>query len=62
MTEKYDLYENTVAGRVNGILKQEFDVVKKVKSLEIKTKLAEEAVKIYNNIRPHLLNYILTPK
>ncbi|WP_300980422.1 IS3 family transposase [Nonlabens sp.] len=62
MTEKYDPYENAVAERVNGILKQEFDVAKKVKSLEIKKRLVEEAVGIYNNIRPHLSNYMLTPQ
>ena len=26
MTEKYDSYENSIAERVNGILKQEFDI------------------------------------
>ncbi len=55
MTEKYDPYENAVAERVNGILKQEFDVAKKVK-------LVEEAIYIYNDIRPHLSNYMLTPQ
>ena len=29
MTEKYDPYENAVAERINGILKQEFDLAKK---------------------------------
>jgi len=62
MTEKYDPHENAVAERMNGILKQEFEVAKKVKSLKIKTKLAEEAVEIYNNIRPHLSNHMLTPQ
>ena len=62
MTEKYDPYENAVAERVNGILKQEFSVAESVKSLDLKKKLVEEAVGIYNNIRPHLSNHMLTPK
>ena len=62
MTEKYDPYENAVAERVNGILKQEFNVAKPVKSLDQKKKLVEQAVGIYNNIRPHISNHMLTPK
>lgn len=33
MTEKYDPYENAIAERVNGILKQEFGIAKKIKDL-----------------------------
>lgn len=39
MTEKYDPYENAIAERVNGILKQEFNVAKSVQSLGMKKKL-----------------------
>ena len=62
MTEKYDPYENAVAERVNGILKQEFDVVKPLQCIKMKHKLVEEAIYIYNNIRPHLSNHMLTPQ
>ncbi|MBP2830838.1 IS3 family transposase [Aquimarina sp. U1-2] len=62
MTEKYDPYENAIAERVNGVLKQEFNIDQKVNDFNIKTKLIENAVKLYNHIRPHLSNHMLTPK
>jgi len=61
MTEQYDPYENAIAERVNGILKQEFDIDKYDTDLEIKSKLIENSIEIYNNFRPHLSNYMLTP-
>ena len=61
MTEKYDPYENAIAERINGILKQEFDIAKKVKNLDIKKKLIKNAIEIYNKRRPHLSNQMLTP-
>jgi len=61
MTEKYDPYENAIAERINGILKQEFEIDKYDTSLEIKRKLVQNSIEIYNNFRPHLSNYILTP-
>jgi hypothetical protein len=32
MTEKYDPYENAIAERVNGILKQEFNITRTIKT------------------------------
>ena len=61
MTEQYDPYENTIAERVNGVLKQEFDIDKYDTILKIKIKLVQNAIKTYNNLRPHLSNYMLTP-
>lgn len=61
MTEQYDPYENAIAERINGILKQEFDVNKYDNDLKIKRNLVKNAVEIYNNYRPHLSNYMLTP-
>ena len=61
MTEKYDPYENAIAERINGILKQEFAIDKYDTSMEIKTKLVQNAISIYNQIRPHLSNSMLTP-
>jgi len=61
MTEKYDPYENAIAERINGILKQEFDIAKKVKDFSVKEKLIQNAIKTYNHIRPHLSNQMLTP-
>ena len=61
MTEKYDPYENAVAERVNGILKQEFDIAKYDLNIKDKLVLIKQAILIYNNERPHLSNYMLTP-
>ncbi|WP_299316062.1 IS3 family transposase [uncultured Aquimarina sp.] len=61
MTEKYDPYENAIAERINGILKQEFDIAKHNSNLEMKQKMVKNAVEIYNQIRPHLSNAMLTP-
>ena len=61
MTEKYDPYENAIAERINGILKQEFNIVRSIKNFDIKEKLIEDAINIYNNMRPHLSNNMLTP-
>lgn len=62
MTEKYDPYENAIAERINGILKQEFSVAQKINDFKVKKKLVKNAIEIYNNIRPHLSNQMLTPK
>jgi len=62
MTEKYDPYENAIAERINGILKQEFDIDKYDTTLDIKAKTVQNSIKIYNNFRPHLSNSLLTPK
>jgi len=61
MTEKYDPYENAIAERINGILKQEFDISRTIDNFELKTELIKNAIKIYNNFRPHLSNHMLTP-
>ena len=50
--EQYDPYKNAIAERINGILKQEFDI-----DLKTKTDLVKNTIKIYNQIRPHLSNY-----
>lgn len=61
MTEKYDPYENAIAERINGILKQEFDVAKNIECLKLRKKLIEEAIDVYNTQRPHFSNHLLTP-
>ena len=35
MVEKYELYENAIAERFNGILKQEFEIVENIKNLDL---------------------------
>jgi transposase InsO family protein len=62
MTNNGDPYENAVAERINGILKQEFIIDTYHADLDIMRKIVKEAVDIYNNQRPHCSNYMLTPK
>lgn len=61
MTQNSDPYENAVAERINGILKQEFDVDKFDVETKIKRKIVEESIEIYNELRPHFSNHYLTP-
>ena len=61
MTQNSDPYENAVAERVNGILKQEFDIDKFDVETKIKRKIVEESIEIYNELRPHFSNHYLTP-
>ncbi len=61
MTESYDPYENAVAERINGILKDEFMIEEyelKLNNLKI---LIRDSIKIYNNNRPHYSCYMHTP-
>lgn len=60
MTDGYDCYQNALAERVNGILKQEFLIEKcnTGKELEI---LIKESIDTYNNKRPHLSLNMKTP-
>ena len=61
MTQDGSPYENAVAERINGILKDEFGMADKFKDLvELKEKL-KRAVEIYNNQRPHMSCHLLTP-
>lgn len=58
MTEEDHVYENALAERVNGILKQEFMLGERLPSYKIAKKMVDESVYIYNNERLHTsLNY-----
>jgi len=61
MTQNSDPYENAVAERINGILKQEFNIDKYNQDLPIMKQITRETVEIYNGKRPHLSNNMLTP-
>lgn len=61
MTQNSDPYENAIAERINGILKQEFMIDKYNLDLKIMKKIVKESVDIYNELRPHYSNYMLTP-
>lgn len=61
MTEKYDPYQNAIAERINGILKQEFIRGITTTDLELMNKLIGQAVYSYNQDRPHWSCYMNTP-
>lgn len=60
MTDGYDCYQNALAERMNGILKQEFllEYCNTFQDLKIAT---EESIRIYNDYRPHLSLKMATP-
>jgi putative transposase len=60
MTDGYDCYQNALAERINGILKQEF-LLYKCRNLEELTQLVAESIFIYNEMRPHLSLGFKTP-
>ena len=53
MTNKGDCYENALAERVNGILKQDFCPDMTFENLEQAKKAVKQAINAYNNNRPH---------
>lgn len=61
MTENGDPYENAIAERVNGILKDEFGLSDKFEDLIQAKELTSQSIKIYNHLRPHLSCSMLTP-
>ncbi len=61
MTENGGPYENAVAERVNGILKDEFGLSDKFENIMQAKELTKESIKIYNQLRPHLSCSMLTP-
>lgn len=62
MTEQGDPYENAIAERVNGILKTEFGLDKIFKTFEEAKQAVENAIRIYNEQRPHSSCNYLTPQ
>ena len=61
MTEQDHVYENALAERVNGILKDEFMLGETLASYELARQMVAEAVDIYNNERPHQSLKYATP-
>lgn len=53
MTENGNCYENAVAERINGILKDEFNLYANFKTTKQVQKTLKQAVNIYNSKRPH---------
>ncbi len=61
MTENNHCYENAVAERVNGILKDEFYLDNTFFSTKIAQKAVKNAIKLYNNERLHVSLGYKTP-
>lgn len=61
MSAKGNPYENAIAERINGILKNEFILDADLKNLNLGRRFIDEAIRIYNNERPHLSLNFKTP-
>tara|TARA_Y100001935_G_C17251678_1_gene481351 strand:+ start:419 stop:1282 length:864 start_codon:yes stop_codon:yes gene_type:complete len=61
MTEGYDCYQNALAERVNGILKQEF-LIHRCSDMTELSKMVSQSVKTYNTQRPHWSLNLQTPQ
>jgi putative transposase len=55
-------YDNAIAERVNGILKTEFYLNSTFSSYQDALKAVEEAINLYNDLRPHMSIGYMTPK
>ena len=62
MTQDDHVYENALAERVNGILKQEFGLGEVFKNGNDVKKQIVESVVLYNSVRPHLSLGFMTPE
>lgn len=60
MIDGYDCYQNALAERVNGILKNELLIYQCKDRKELQT-LVDESIYIYNELRPHLSLGMKTP-
>jgi len=61
MTENGDPYENAIAERMNGILKDEFGLGEKHNDLADALHQTRQSIQTYNQLRPHLSCHYLTP-
>lgn len=61
MTENGNCYENAVAERMNGILKQEFNLNATFVDLRHVRKAVDQAIKVYNSKRPNWSLKLKTP-
>ena len=60
MTDGYDCYQNALAERVNGILKQDF-LLQRPEDLDEAQRMVRQSVAIYNTERPHSSLQLKTP-
>lgn len=61
MTQDGNPYDNAIAERVNGILKDEFLLDDVMSNFDEAKKQTDQAILCYNNKRPHLSCQMLTP-
>ena len=61
MTQTGSPYDNAVAERINGILKDEFDLGSVFTDKQQLIKQLDQSVEAYNTMRPHYSNHMLTP-
>jgi transposase InsO family protein len=61
MTERGDPYENALAERVNGILKDDFDLSKEFDSQKQALYAVDKSIVAYNELRPHMSCDYMTP-
>ena len=62
MTENGDPYENALAERMNGIIKNEFNLYSSALNFEDTYQLIGKSIEAYNNFRPHSSCDYLTPE
>mgnify|MGYP001401770550 CR=1 FL=1 len=61
MTENGDPLENSIAERINGILKEEYLEHYTIQNIQQAREILDQAVKLYNSSRPHFSIGLLTP-
>ena len=62
MTQTGSPYDNAIAERINGILKQEFGMDEHFQTLQQAQMQLDQSIMLYNQLRPHLSNSFLTPE
>jgi putative transposase len=62
MTEENHCYENSMAERINGILKDEFLLDEEFKDFRTAQSAAQQAIETYNTRRPHWALKLRTPQ
>ncbi|MND42027.1 Integrase core domain protein [compost metagenome] len=62
MTENGSPYENAIAERMNGILKDEFGLSEQLEDLNAAFRQTSQSINLYNTLRPHSSCQLLTPQ
>lgn len=62
MTQDGSPYDNAIAERVNGILKDEFELDDVFETQDQAESITKQVIEIYNQQRPHMSCHMLTPQ